>query len=153
KLRALLTERGVTLSFMILSSLLLGRAVTAAPSGLAANIAKTALAGTAAAGLGLTLLNLTKSFAFKAGLAGIVVAVGLWIWHQRGIGSTDGLSLPPPSASTFPPSAETQAPDNQTPAPPSNSAAATLNTTSNVLLLNIVAADSGKPIPNVELDY
>jgi RNA polymerase sigma factor (sigma-70 family) len=100
KLRVLLAERGITLSVIILSSLLLGKTVIAAPAGLAANIAKLALAGTAAGGLGLTLMKLAKSLSFKIALGGTVAAVALWLWQEHHVKPVDGLTQPPLSSAT-----------------------------------------------------
>lgn len=154
KLRSLMAQRGVTLTAIILSSLLLGKTVTAAPAGLAATVSTAALAGAVTGnGMGLTLAKLTKSFAFKAALAGTVAIVALWIFQQNSLSSLDDMKLPPPPASTFTvttkSSSATPTPAALAPAP----SATSLNSVSNGLLLTVVAADSGKPVPDVQLDY
>ena len=83
KLRGLLTSRGVTLSAVILGTLLAGKVIAAAPSGLGSEgISKAALAGAAVgSGIGLTLLKLSKSLPFKIAVAfgaAAVIAAADW---------------------------------------------------------------------------
>lgn len=153
KLRELLAERGVALSVMLLSSLIAGKAIAAAPAGLAGNVARFALSGAGAGGgLGLILLKLWKSLSFKIALGGTVAVVALWLNfrnHSVPAVKPARLSTPTPAFAGVMQSGT-----------PANDLSVTLKTetnsvnmTSNVLLLNIVAADSGKPVPNVEIDY
>ncbi len=156
KLRALLTERGVTLSVVILSGFLANKVVQAAPAELvSAKIASIALAGAATQiGLGWTLLHLTRSASFKIVLGGTVAAVALWLYlgHWQASMNKPEHSSMPAVAITL--AGTTNASDNnQAPAMAPTSQANDTNTTGNVLLLNIVTADSGQPVPNVELDY
>ncbi|HTR40654.1 MAG TPA: sigma-70 family RNA polymerase sigma factor [Pseudomonadales bacterium] len=155
KLRALLTERGVTLSVVILSGLLASKGVCAAPAELVSKIARIALAGAATqAGLGWTLLHLSRSTTFRIALGGTIAAVALWLYLGYRPGSTNQPknSLAPTVALAAPTNTLSS---NQAPAMPTASTSQNndTSTTSNVLLLNIVTADSGQPIPNVELDY
>lgn len=159
KLRTLLLERGVTLTVVVLSSLLVGKAVIAAPSGLAANVSRVALAGAAAgSGLGLALMKLAKSFTAKFVAAAFVAAVALWMYQQSLSNSIGELKSPPLTAADLAGLTNSPAADTS-PAPPTASASTTdlstgdMNTESNLLLLKIVAADSGQPVPNVEFDY
>ncbi|HTV62769.1 MAG TPA: sigma-70 family RNA polymerase sigma factor [Verrucomicrobiae bacterium] len=155
KLRALLAERGVTLSVILLSGLLAGRAIAAAPAGLAGNMAQLALSGAGAgAGLGLTLLGMTKSPLFIIILVGTAAAMAfLAHWEFR---SVHPARLPreqlQPIATI---GAEVSAPRPASESSPASSIPGSNNvaTTNGVLLLNIVAADVGRPIPNVEVDY
>src|SRR5215469_10523260 len=139
KLRALLTERGVTLSVVILSSFLASKVVQAAPAELvAAKIARIALAGAATqAALGLTLLNLARSAAFKLALGGTMVAMALWLVLQHH--STRTLDHARPSSPVPALAASTNESDtNQARAlaMAAASQSSDMNTTGNVLLLN-----------------
>ncbi|HTV40416.1 MAG TPA: sigma-70 family RNA polymerase sigma factor [Candidatus Sulfotelmatobacter sp.] len=151
KLRSLLIQRGVTLSVVLLSALLAGRVINAAPAGLAANAAKFALAGASAGGgLAAILTKISESVAFKLSLGGIVIAAALWFARQHSsiaqpvheqtntISAVDGVTNSPPASN---PLAKTAWP------------AANTNATGRLLTVNVVAADSGKPIPDVEFDY
>ena len=77
KLHGLLTCRGVTLSAAALGTALATGTVEAAPSGLAASIAATALAKTAGAGFTLTLLKVMTMTRIKAGILATVVVAGM----------------------------------------------------------------------------
>ncbi len=152
KLRTLLTNRGVTLSAVLLGTLLAGKVVAAAPSGLAVTISNAALAGAAVGGgIGLTLM---KSLLFKVAVGGAAVAVALWMVFQHVSQSTSEKKLPPAST-TVPAQAENSAAPTSDASPVAlqSAKADSLSTTNNILLLNIMAADSGQPVPNVELDY
>ncbi|HEY1804781.1 MAG TPA: sigma-70 family RNA polymerase sigma factor, partial [Terracidiphilus sp.] len=152
KLRELLTARDVTLSVILLSSLLAGRVVMAAPTGLAGNVARIALSGTAAGGLGLALLRLTKAHAFKMALGGAAMVAVLWFFasHRSASAhetthSTASVTLVAAEVNPLASSASSLT--------SSTSLATNTNVTGRILLLNVVAADSGKPVPDVELDY
>jgi RNA polymerase sigma factor (sigma-70 family) len=75
KLHALLKNRGVAYSAAALGAALATGAVTAAPVGLAATVAGTALAGVATGGLTATLLKLMTMTQFKIAIAS-AIAVG-----------------------------------------------------------------------------
>jgi RNA polymerase sigma factor (sigma-70 family) len=152
KLRALLTERGVTLSVILLSSLLAGRVVMAAPAGMAGNVARIALSGTAAGGLGVALLKLTKAHAFKIALGGVAAATAIWLLASHR--STSTHEITPPVNSVVATTISTNTPKgNASSTTASAPSAVDTNATGKILLLNVVAADSGKPVPDVELDY
>jgi RNA polymerase sigma factor (sigma-70 family) len=155
KLRTLLAERGVTLTVMLLSSLLAGRAIMAAPAGLAGNVARLALAGAGAGGgLGLALLELSKSLSFKLALVGTVAVVALVLHlESRTVAPPRPArqhSEPSPTLAT---AMTTSLPVTDIPIAPLAPETTSVVTTNGVLLLNIVTADSGKPIPDVELGY
>src|ERR1035438_1483846 len=77
KLHGLLKVRGVSLSAAALGTVLATQTLTAAPGGLAASIAGTALAGAAAgAGFSATLIKLATMTKIQAGVLGAVVLVG-----------------------------------------------------------------------------
>ena len=158
KLRSLLVERGVTLSAVLLATLLAGRIINAAPAGLAAQAAKFALAGAVAAGgAGLVpvLAKLSQSMLFKIALCGAVVAGAAWLYlPQRG---SKEVRQPParPAASVVRTANASREASLISERSMSALVPATNDTdmASNVLVLHIVAADSGKPIPNVEINY
>jgi len=153
KLRTLLTERGVTLSVMLLSSLIAGKAIAAAPDGLVGNVARIALSGAGAGGgLGLMLLKLWKSLSFKIALGGTAAVVALWLHfgNRSPAVQPERHSNPTPAFASVMKSGTPANDLSMTPLVPGTN---DMNVTSNVLLLNIVAADSGKPVPNVEIDY
>jgi RNA polymerase sigma factor (sigma-70 family) len=77
KLHGLLKGRGVSLSAAALGTLLAAETITAAPGGLAASIAGTALAGAASgAGLWATLIKLAAMTKIQSGVLGAVVLLG-----------------------------------------------------------------------------
>ena len=78
KLHGLLKVRGVSLSAAALGTVLATHIMTAAPFGLATNIAGTALAGAAAgAGFSATLIKLATMTKVQASVLGAVVLVGV----------------------------------------------------------------------------
>ena len=87
KLHGLLKGRGVSLSAAALGTVLATETITAAPGGLAATIAGTALAGAVAgAGFSATLIKMATMTKIQAGVLGAVVLIGaatsLVIQHQ-----------------------------------------------------------------------
>lgn len=153
KLRALLTERGVTLSIVLLSGLLAGKVIAAAPAGLAGTISSVALSGAAGGGAGMALFKLSKTVPLKTALAAVVAAVALWLY----LGHWPASTIKPEQAAAAPVVAQagtTNGPeDGQSLAMAPAAKTTDTNVTGKVLLLNIVTADSGKPIPDVNLDY
>src|SRR6266567_1970469 len=78
KLHLLLKHRGVTFSAAALGTVLATEAVTAAPAGLAAGLAGTALANlVAGSGAPLTFLKTLTMAKLKAGILGAVIAAGV----------------------------------------------------------------------------
>src|ERR1039457_4619739 len=87
KLHGLLKVRGVSLSAAALGTLLATQTITAAPGGLAASLAGTALAGAGAGtGFSATLIKLITMTKIQASILGAVVVIGtaatLVIQHQ-----------------------------------------------------------------------
>jgi RNA polymerase sigma factor (sigma-70 family) len=77
KLHGLLKVRGVSLSAAALGTVLATGTITAAPAGLAASLAGTALAGAVAgAGFSATLIKLATMTKIQAGVVGAVVMIG-----------------------------------------------------------------------------
>jgi RNA polymerase sigma factor (sigma-70 family) len=76
KLHSALTRQGVTLSATTLATVLANHAVTAAPAGMAAGVAATALAGAAGVGSGAAASLLTLAHA-KAVVAGAIAVGGV----------------------------------------------------------------------------
>jgi RNA polymerase sigma factor (sigma-70 family) len=77
KLHGLLKGRGVSLSAAALGTVLATQTIIAAPVGLAASLAGTALAGAAAgAGFSATLIKLATMTKIQAGVLGAVVLIG-----------------------------------------------------------------------------
>ena len=79
KLRRQLARRGVTSTTGALALALANQAVLAAPAGLAATVAQTALAGAAVAGAGAAMGSTASFLGFtqlQAGLAGVLVLAG-----------------------------------------------------------------------------
>jgi RNA polymerase sigma factor (sigma-70 family) len=90
QLQSILKRRGVTTSAAVLGALLAGETLTAPPTGLAASIVGSALAGAAAGGgLSVTLFKLTTLTKLKVGLAAALatggVATTLLLQHQRSL--------------------------------------------------------------------
>jgi RNA polymerase sigma factor (sigma-70 family) len=154
KLRELLANRGVTLSLALLSSFMAGRAVSAAPAGLANEVAKVALAGAASAtGITLALTKLAGSLTCKLALGAVALGAAAWLlwpgrFTQRPDPARQGSAVAALSGSEGP-----AAPAAQSPLAASGSDATLAGVSTNRLVLTIVAADAGKPVPDVQLDY
>ena len=86
KLRGFLKRRGVTVTGVALTSVLVTEAVTAAPAGLAGGVTAAALNAAASASATLTTLKLMASAKLKIGIAGAVIIASvvtpLVIQHQ-----------------------------------------------------------------------
>ena len=81
KLRELLASRGVTLTLVLLGTLMAGKVVKAAPTGLAAQHPGLSLASaTAGGGLALTFAKMANSLIFKLAASGVVVGVAIWLF-------------------------------------------------------------------------
>src|SRR5262249_54591059 len=86
KLQSLLKQRGVTISIAALGAVLTSEAVTAAPVGLAATVAGSALSGAAASGITLGVFKIMVMAKLKIGAIGAVAAgilgTSLVVQHQ-----------------------------------------------------------------------
>jgi RNA polymerase sigma factor (sigma-70 family) len=154
KLRELLANRGVTLTFALLSSFMAGRAVSAAPAGLAEGVAKIALAGAASAtGIALALTKLAGSLTFKLALGAVALGAAAWLlWPSRYSQSPDPLRQAR-SAATLANSEGAAVPAPQSPQGAADAGSTVAGVSINHLMLTIVAADANKPVPDVPLDY
>ena len=158
KLRTVLHERrGAVVPAVALALLLGTHAVKAAPADLAARVGETALCAATAGGAAGLMAKLLTSTTLKlfCGAAAIVVVGGFALHYSSG-----KLSQGQPPA-TQPSPVAVQIPD---PAPAkveavqsvsSKTLAANIPATpaSNQLHLVILAADSGKPVPNASIEY
>jgi RNA polymerase sigma factor (sigma-70 family) len=155
QLRKALAKRGVTSKVTALTLALSGRAVGAAPAGLATQVSRAALATVAAgSGLGWGLLKLTGLTKGKLLLAtgGAAVVAGLILVPQLlpEISGTRAAKIPGP----------TRAQDTTPGVPPDSAVAGAINPTpvaqspaSNKLALRIVADDNGRPIPEATIEF
>ncbi len=150
KLRVELSKRGVTSTVAALALALSGSAVTAAPAALVSEVSASALSAAAGTGVVSGLASFMASAALKwlAGTAALgCMAVALVSHHAQ-------------SAQTAPvkPAIQSLAMNSavETPQVASEAAVAAPSPsidTTNKMTLHIVTADSGKPVPSVELDY
>ena len=155
KLQAALAKHGVTSTAVALAALLAVNAAAAAPATLAASVARTALAG-AAAGGGLLMVLTRFAAAWKVKLAVaavIVVSVVTSLVVSRHSTTNDFKEV-----GVIPSVADTNAtggiaPATVPPVTPAAAAATPALTNGSVLHLEIVAADSGKPVPLVQVYY
>jgi RNA polymerase sigma factor (sigma-70 family) len=154
KLRAVLVKRGsITLPVTALSLILGTHSVHAAPAGLGTRIGKAAFEGAAAsAGAGLIATLLTPA-ALKLvfGTAAAVVLAGAVIFF-----SLQGKNQPRQILSVSTNALLAASTNAEPPGPPTAPQMAAKQTDiadSNALHLVIVAADSGKPVPNVPIEY
>lgn len=152
KLRALLTSRGVTLSAVLLAGLLAGRAVTGAPAGMAAALSKTALAAVSGAGAAVTVAKLANSLAFKGAIAATVIAVVGWLIVRSKVFESNHTERQGNAVAASQDAAGTAAPVATAPGSPAALPAQSPSDSSNTLVIKIVTADSGKPIPDVAFD-
>jgi RNA polymerase sigma factor (sigma-70 family) len=157
KLRALLAQRGVTLSIAGLATALGTRTLLAAPAGLSARVSKAALRSVAA-GVGLVSLLLKLSTPAKIAVAVCAVAVAVLVApsllrdSKSEIRPANELASSKALPDRNPSPASLAGALNQSPvssnAGPANSPAANPGK----LRITIVAADSGKPVPNVPIE-
>ena len=164
KLRVLLSERGITLSLGALTTLLTERAITAAPAYLALTVSELALAaGVVAAGAmgagGLSAMLVTVKAKVLAGVAAAgLVLIPLLLWHnhsQRVSMPTSAKSAVTESASVLsqPPPPIVQTSDGASKVGGGGESGLMQAAPFDGLRLTILAADSGKPVPDVTLDY
>lgn len=152
KLRESLSERGMTLSFAGLATMLASNAVTSAPAVLASSVSNAALAAGGAGILALLLKLATPAALKTVAVLGLVTAIiALMFWRHEATHEEAAL------VSSTQSSEQSASPSDAVNETGSNHqllalTAAALNP-SNILRLTIVAADSGKPIPSVLLDY
>jgi RNA polymerase sigma factor (sigma-70 family) len=155
KLRLLLAKRGITSTGVALGTVLAGQAVGAAPAGLAARVSHAAFASVAAAGQAGGLLHpawapLKAKLLIGAGTAAVVLGF-LFLPGQLNTGHPSALATNPltmPQAASAP-----SASAGGGPAGAVDTASSDLAATSNQMVLEIVAADVDKPVPNVGIDY
>jgi RNA polymerase sigma factor (sigma-70 family) len=149
KLRAALAKRGVTSTVAALAGILAQRAVAAAPAGLSSLVSHAAYGAGAAGGIGLLkLLASTKAkLIAAAGLTALVA--GLLVLPRLNLGGPAAAANARPA--TAPVAASAVAPSNASATTPIF--AMTSPATSNQLVLHIVTADTGKPLPSVAIDY
>ncbi|HZM05958.1 MAG TPA: sigma-70 family RNA polymerase sigma factor [Candidatus Saccharimonadales bacterium] len=140
KLRTRLARRGITSTVAALSLALAERTVSAAPAGMAGQVSQSAVA--AVAGGGSSTATLWKLLA-GTGVAGMlaVLFVAPKFLHQMG-----------QAASSAPTIATLRPATNSSPVSASALTFSQALDTTNKLILRIVAADSGQPIPSVNLD-
>ena len=158
KLREMLLRRGVTLSVAALASGLAAQAVMAAPVGLAQTAAKKSLSKmVAGAGLLAGLFGWFTPTAMKVAFcaAALVAVVATVKWQQRDANATRQAT--PPTGETMFAQVASADPDGSIPLTnvPTFLSTATeaLSTNAGIIRLVFLAADSGRPVPNVPVDY
>jgi RNA polymerase sigma factor (sigma-70 family) len=167
KLRAGLARRGITSTVAALSVALAERTVSAAPAGMAGQVSRAAVAEAAAGGGSIALLwKLLAGAGAVATAAGLLVLPGMLHQNRQAASSMPGVAAAQPAAtaaaaSSMPLVAAVQpaaiaaaaSVPSSTPASAPVLTAAQSSDTTNKLVLHIVTADSGKPVPSVTLDY
>jgi protocatechuate 3,4-dioxygenase beta subunit len=154
KLRELLANRGVTLTFALLSSFMAGRAVSAAPAGLAEGVAKVALAGAASAtGIALALTKLASSLTFKLALGALALGAVAWLLLPGRFTQRPDPLRQRSRVATLANSEGAAAPAPQSPQAAADPHYTAAGVSTNHLMLTIVAAEANKPTPDVQLDY
>ena len=154
KLRTELSKRGVTSAAAALALALTEHAVSAAPAALVAEVSNSALAAVAVGdSIASGLLKFVGPTALKWLVGACTLAsLSLVLWIRQV--QTAHVAHPTLPATTAGQSPATIAP-LQTPLPAAAFPASVepLPDTTNKLTLHIVTADSGKPVPMVDLDY
>jgi RNA polymerase sigma factor (sigma-70 family) len=154
KLRVLLVERGVTMSAALLTSLLTAEAVSAAPVSLAATVSQAALVGAATgAGVTFTLLKLMTSFTSKLAIGAATLAVGIATLLVANRPANDPANIKLSGDVAALGQAASLLPAANVPVIAAISELAESAVISNNLVLHIVTADTGVPIPNVPINY
>ena len=157
KLHGILAKQGVALTAVALAGLLGANAIVAAPVHLAAKVVTGALVGVTAVGAASVLSQVFTVFKTKAALLAVATAVvaGLGFVYATHSAATIGKNLESPIAAVvvtnaFPAMAKAAAIETNVPvivAMPDRKMDA------RILHLQIVTADSGKPIPLVPIGY
>jgi len=155
KLHTLLTKQGVTLTAMALAGLLGANAVASAPAHLAAKVAKGALAGATIVGVAslfTQIVAVLKTKVIWITTAAVILGGLALIYATRNAAlSEKSLLLPIAAAADLTNTSPlATAPVSQTLPVAVTSAN---KTDAQMLHLKIVAADSGKPIPAVPIEY
>ena len=154
KLHGTFTKHGVTSTAVAMAGLLAANAVGAAPAHLAAKVARAALAGAATAGgLSFLLAQLLAASKIKLAAAAVVLAtVAALMVASRHTVANSSRKVPAGVVATnsvTEVSSATTAPTNPVVVVP----AVPPLTNGSILRLEIVAADSGKPIPMVLIEF
>jgi RNA polymerase sigma factor (sigma-70 family) len=157
KLRTILAQQGVTLSLAALGSVLGTCAVSAAPAELRHHLGTKALRElTKRAGAIAALLAILTPSGLKLslGAAAVIAAIAVLVWHRAGSTTPvtpEAAVSPLPSAAVTPSSNTADAAVSPPTALIASEAAGTEFDDPGTLRLTIVAADSGKPVPNIEV--
>jgi RNA polymerase sigma factor (sigma-70 family) len=155
KLRALLAKRGITSTGVALATVLASHAVGAGPAGLAARVSHAAFASVAAGGGADGLLHPALAPAkakLLIGAGGAAVVLGFLFLSGR-LNTDRGRAFATNPLTT---PQEARAPSARAgggPAGAVDPASLDLAATSNQMVLQIVAADLGRAVPNVGIDY
>jgi RNA polymerase sigma factor (sigma-70 family) len=159
KLRGLLAARGVALGIPALSALLGERAVQAAPIALAPRVCEAAITAGASAGVGLGVLGMSLAtthgkIAVGLVMAGAVLLALIWPSSRQDVppidtAGTTAVATVEPHIAGGADSLGRVVGAETTMATPGE----WMETDSEVLHLTFVAADSGRPVPNVTIDY
>jgi len=163
KLHRILTQQGVALTVLALAALLSANAVMAAPAGLAAKVVAGALAGTVSTGAfallyANTMVVLKSKFALAATSAVLLGVLALiYETHGTATAQNNPVKAADVAAVTNPLPAPTamvaSSAMTATNPPPTHALAKARKRDALNLHLTIVAADSGKPVPLVPIDY
>jgi RNA polymerase sigma factor (sigma-70 family) len=149
KLRTKLSKRGAASTAAALALALTERAVSAAPATLVAEVSRSALVTMAVGGgiaSGLSKFLAPTALKWLAGAGALAsLSLAIWIHHVQRAEAPASIASQTPATNAAPP---TTLPAAALPI----SAEPSLDTT-NKLTLHIVTADSGKPIPSVDLAY
>jgi RNA polymerase sigma factor (sigma-70 family) len=149
KLQSALRKRGVTSTALALAGMLVGHAVGAAPAHLAAKTASVAMTGAAGAGgLSGAAVQWFAASTIKLALAALVLAAGVAVVVTS---KRTGADILEKVVAAAPTNATVQEPSPIVPA--ANPTALSPLTNGAVLHLQIITADTGKPIPDVPIDY
>lgn len=153
KLRAVLAKRGVTSAAAALAASLAQHTVGAAPAGLAAQVTRGALTAGAAGGgflAGVQSFLAARAPVLVGAAAVAVVAVGIWLAALRTPPDDSSASAGPASPAVAPAAASTATAEaGAVPVTAGQTAVAG----GDQLLLDIVTADTGKPVPNARIEY
>jgi RNA polymerase sigma factor (sigma-70 family) len=153
KLREALARRGVTSTAAALAGMLAQQAVGAAPAGLAGRVSHGAVTGAVGGGTVAGIIAWLAGMKMElllAGAAAVLLAIGVpLLVHGTRVTDhrTSSEQSTPQSAATIPaPAGEASGVTS------SLASAAEVTDSTNQLVLRIITADSGKAVPNVEID-
>jgi RNA polymerase sigma factor (sigma-70 family) len=155
KLHATLTKRGVTSTALVLAGLLAANAVGAAPAQLVSKVVRASVVGSAAGGASLLAAKLFAASKIPLAIAAAAIVATVILVASRHPRSIDAAASATPStlAMQAAPNSPAAASNPTQAASPADVATASTPSDTPVLHLTLIAAEGGKPVASVPIEY